>query len=133
MFVFHFVDELIVLPRDVPAVSFKGHLRMLFDALRQSVHIQIELPMQTVTIRIEFHSRHDKAVRLHGTAAINGNVVRCRMRRIFEIAQHQVQRLIDDKPRCARTLTVDEGDDGSLERTAFFGIRKQNHADRRYG
>lgn len=106
---------------------------MLFDALRQSVHIQIELPMQAMTIRIKFHPRYNQTVRLHGTAAINGDVVRRRMRRIFEIAQHQVQRLIDDKPRCARTPTVDEDDDGALERTAFFGVREQNHADRRYG
>lgn len=106
---------------------------MLVNALCQSVHIQIELPMQAVTIRIEFHSRHDKAVRLHGAAAINGDIVRRRMRRIFEIAQHQMQRLIDDKPRCARTPAMNENDDGALERTAFFGIRDQNHADRRYG
>ena len=89
--------------------------------------------MQAVTIRIEFHPRHDKTVRLHGTATINGDSVRRRMRRIFEIAQHQMQRLIDDKPRCARTPAMNENDDGALERTAFFGIRDQNHADRRYG
>ena len=106
---------------------------MLFDALRQSAHIQIKLPKQAVTIRIEFHSRHDKAVWLHGTAAINGDVVRRRVRRIFKIAQHQMQRLIDDKSRCARTPAMNENDDGALERAAFFGIRDQNHADRRYG
>ena len=106
---------------------------MLFDALRQSAHIQIKLPMQAVTIRIEFHPRHDKTVWLHGTAAINGDIVRRSVEAGFEVAQHQSQRLIDDKPRCARTPTVDEDDDGALERTAFFGIRKQNHADRRYG
>ena len=106
---------------------------MLVNALRQSVHIQIELPMQAVTIRIEFHSRHDKAVRLHGTAAINGDIVRRSVEAGFEVAQHQSQRLIDDKPRCARTPAMNENDDGALERAAFFGICDQNHADRRYG